>query len=236
MIGLDEGHAIAELFTRTNNLVEVLYVPGCSAIGEPAKCFAGEGLNYNEVIYVGAMFSRGELKVLEFNVRLGDPEAEVILSRIESDFVDACDALLNGQLTHIDLGISHRFFCNVVATQGRTRQLSADGRNKGWYKGWPYGRYGKGHPISGLENIDQTKAKTFIGEAEAHPDKGLVSDGGRVIHVVGFGDSRSEAVANVYANIDKIQFNGVRFRSDIGVICDNLDVLSESKIKEYLGE
>ena len=96
-------------------------------------------MNYNGVIYVGAMFSRGELKVLEFNVRLGDPEAEVILSRIESDFVDACDALLNGQLTHIDLGISHRFFCNVVARKAGRGSCQLMAATKAGIKDGPTG-------------------------------------------------------------------------------------------------
>ncbi len=160
-----------------------------------ARCIAGERLNYTGVVYVGAMLSEGQLKVLEFNVRLGDPEAEVILPRIQTDFVSICDAIVGQDLAGRDLNVSPQFHCNVVATQGRTRQIASDGRDKGWYKGWPHGRYGKGYAIRGLDRIDDTQARHFIGEAAVDPAKGLVSDGGRVVHVVGVGDNKDAAVA-----------------------------------------
>ncbi len=197
-------------------------------------CIKAEGLNYNGIIYIGAMLTEGQLRVLEFNVRLGDPEAEVVLPRINTDFVKVCDAVMRQELAGIDLDVSNQFFCNVVATQGRTRQIASDGRNKGWYKGWPYGRYGKGYPITGLDNIDPAQARVFIGEAAVHPDKGLVSDGGRVIHVVGFGPSKDIAIQIAYAHVGKVQFDGVRFRSDIGAIYNNSQALSEAEIRAAL--
>ncbi len=198
------------------------------------ECIRAEDLNYNGIIYVGAMLHEGELKVLEFNIRLGDPEAEVALLRIESDFVQVCEAVMDSNLASIQLEISDKFCCNVVATQGKTRQISSNGKNKGWYKGWPHGRYGKGYQITGMENVDKTACRVFIGEADIHSKKGLVSDGGRVIHVVGVADTKEDAIAAAYANIDKIKFDGARYRADIGVIYNNTDVLSETEIQAQL--
>jgi hypothetical protein len=119
-------------------------------------------------------------------------------------------------------------------TQGRTRQISSDGKNKGWYKGWPYGRYGRGYQITGLDTVDKNNCRVFIGEADVRPEKGLVSDGGRVIHVVGMGDTKEAAIAAAYGNIDKVQFEGVRHRNDIGVIYNDTKVLTEAEIQAHL--
>lgn len=182
------------------------------------ECIREEGLNYNGIIYVGAMLSENNLSVLEFNIRLGDPEAEAVLPRIESDFFAVCEAIIGGTLDGINLKTNDKYFCNVVATQGKTRQVSSDGKNKGWYRGWPYGRYGRGYPISGLNNVNEDQCCIFIGEADFKSGKGLVSDGGRVIHVVGIGFTKEDAIASAYENIKKVQFEGVRYRTDIGVI------------------
>ena len=197
------------------------------------ECINAEGLNYRGIIYVGAMLSEGQLKVLEFNVRLGDPEAEAALPRIKADFTSVCEALMEQNLAAVDLEISDEFCCNVVATQGKTRQIS-DGKNKGWYKGWPYGRYGKGYPISGLDQVDRNLCKVFIGEADFHAEKGLVTDGGRVIHVVGIAATKEGAISNAYDNIGKVEFNGARSRTDIGVIYNDYAVLSEDEIRSHL--
>ncbi len=199
-----------------------------------ARCIAGEKLNYKGIVYVGAMLSEGDVKVLEFNVRLGDPEAEVVLPRIETDFVEVCDAIVRQELDRCYLKVSPQYCCNVVATQGRTRQVASDGRNKGWYKGWPYGRYGKGYAISGLDQVPRSEARVFIGEAAVDERKGLVSDGGRVIHVVGIADSKEKAAERAYANVAKIQFEGVRYRRDIGAIYNNETVLGDVEIRSAL--
>jgi len=174
-----------------------------------------EGMLYSGVLYLGTMLVGDELYLLEINVRLGDPEAEVVTSRIASDFYAHCNAILEGRLASEPIAFDARHYCNVVAAQGRTRARS-NGRNKGWYQGWPYGRFGKGYAVSGVDRIDISRCKVFLGEASRHPEKGLVSDGGRVIHVVGFGADLDEAVRNAYDNIGRIHFEGMRYRTDIG--------------------
>ncbi|MBK9712873.1 MAG: phosphoribosylamine--glycine ligase [Kouleothrix sp.] len=179
------------------------------------ECIRGEQLNFTGVIYIGCMLVGEKLHVLEINARMGDPEAESILPRIESDFVAVCESILNQTLEDQSIILNDYYFCNIVATQGRTRQIS-NGKNKGWYQGWPYGRYGRSYKITGVDHVDPRQCKVFIGQATVHPEKGLVTDGGRPIHVSGFGKSVAEASANAYANISKIHFEGIRYRSDIG--------------------
>jgi phosphoribosylamine--glycine ligase len=182
------------------------------------RCIQGENLNFTGVIYIGCMLVGSRMYLLEINARMGEPEAEVVLPRIHSDFVAVCEAILHQRLDqHPPLIVDDLYYCDVVAVQGRTRQMS-NGRSKGWYQGWPYGRHGKHYPITGLEQIDPAQCKIFIGQAALHPTKGLVTDGGRCLHVVGFGATHQAAVDHAYANIDKIHFDGIRYRSDIGSV------------------
>lgn len=181
-------------------------------------CLREEQLYYCGVMYIGCMRVGTQFYLLEVNVRMGEPEAEVILPAIQSDFVATCEAMLRQELDRQPpLVFDNLHYCDVVATQGRTRQIS-NGQNKGWYQGWPYGRHGKSYKITGLDQLDPAQCKLFIGQATVHPEKGLVTDGGRCIHVVGFGYTRREAVENAYSNIHKISFDGIRYRTDIGKV------------------
>jgi phosphoribosylamine--glycine ligase len=180
-----------------------------------AACRA-EGLDMNGVIYIGCMADGDRLSLLEINVRMGEPEAEVVLTRLDSDFTALCRAILERRLADAPaLSVRDTYYCNVVATQGPTRQVS-NGKSKGWYKGWPYGRHGKNYPITGLADVDPKTAKVFIGQSRLDAQKGLVTDGGRCLHVVGWGDTLAEAVERAYAGIRRIDFNGIRYRGDIG--------------------
>jgi phosphoribosylamine--glycine ligase len=176
----------------------------------------GEGLTFSGVMYVGAMLVDDQFYLLEVNARMGEPEAEVILPRLHSDFYAISVAMLDGGLERLpELDIDDRVLCNVVATQGPTRQISG-GRSKGWYKGWPYGRHGKNYPITGVEKIDPLRCKVFLGQVRVDPEKGLVTDGGRCVHVVGEGADLAEAARNAYTGMGFLDFNGIRYRCDIG--------------------
>ena len=231
-VGVNGGGmgAISPHPLESDELTEMLHVQILKPL---AAAINGEGLNYKGPIYIGSMLSEGSLKVLEINVRLGDPETEAVAPRIQSDFTEVCLKVLGGQLSQSDIIVSPQFSCNVVATQGKTQQLTAEGRSKGWYKGWPYGRYGKGYPISGLENIDG-QCKVFFGEAAHSLEKGLVSDGGRVIHVVGMGLTREESISLAYQNIRHVVFEGTRNRNDIGTIYDDTAVVLESDLQKFM--
>lgn len=181
------------------------------------KALKQEEIEYTGVIYLGCMLVDEQFHLLEINVRLGEPEAEVVLSRIQSDFLSICDSVTTRTVSQQSLALDDFHYCDVVLAQGRTKQIS-NGKNKGWYAGWPYGRYGKYYPISGVDNFENPQCKLFLGEAYLHPQKGLVSDGGRVIHVVGKSKQPAEAVDNAYENVKRIHFTGMRYRNDIGKV------------------
>lgn len=173
-----------------------------------------EGIPYRGILYCGLMLVEDIPYLLEINVRLGDPEAEVILPRLKTPLSEISSQIISGVLGEGKVEWSKDFYCDVVAAAGRTRQVS-HGRNKGWYPGYP-ARYGKGYPISGLESIDDPLCKIFFAGVGHSPTKGLVTDGGRVLHVVGKGATLAEARSVAYRNIEKIHFEGIRYRRDIG--------------------
>ncbi len=173
-----------------------------------------EGIPYTGILYCGLMLVEETPHLLEVNVRLGDPEAEVILPRLKTPLSDISFQIINGVLGEKQVEWSPDFYCDVVAAAGRTRQIR-NGKNKGWYPGYP-ARYGKGYPISGSEDIHDPDCKIFFAGVSTSEKKGLVTDGGRVLHVVGRGNTLGDARDAAYRNIEKIHFEGIRYRKDIG--------------------
>jgi len=173
-----------------------------------------ENISYKGVLYLGLMLVEEIPYLLEVNVRLGDPEAEVILPRLKTPLSDIGFQITNGVLSEKKVEWSSDYFCDVVAAAGRTRQMK-NGRSKGWYPGYP-ARYGKGHPISGIEKIQDLRCKIFFAGVSNSDKKGLVTDGGRVLHVVGKGKNLQEARDVAYRGIEQIHFEGIRYRGDIG--------------------
>lgn len=173
-----------------------------------------ENVLYKGILYLGLMLVGDVPNLLEANVRLGDPEAEVILPRLKTSPSDICFRILEGVLSGTEIEWSPDYFLDVVAAQGRTRQ-KRNGKNKGWYPGYP-ARYGKGYPISGVDNVRYPECKIFFAGVNSSQEKGLVTDGGRVLHVVGRGKTLQEAREIAYKEIEKIYFEGIRYRTDIG--------------------
>ena len=173
-----------------------------------------EGVPYKGILYLGLMLVEETPYLLEANVRLGDPEAEVILPRLKTPLSDISLQIINGVLSDKKVEWNSDYFLDVVAAQGRTRQMK-DGKSKGWYPGYP-GRYGKGYAISGIEKVQDLDCKIFFAGVNNSPDKGLVTDGGRVLHVVGRGKTLHEARDIAYRGIEQIHFEGIRYRRDIG--------------------
>jgi phosphoribosylamine--glycine ligase len=170
------------------------------------RLIAAEGLRYNGVIYLGCMLQEGGPKLLEINARMGDPEAEVIFPRIDSDFTAICRAILDRRLGAQSLRLNGFTGCDVVATQGPTAG----------HAGWPFGAFSRHHPITGLEAIDPARCRVFLGEAQVIPGRGLVTDGGRAVHLVGLGTTVDEARSHAYEAISHVRFEGLRYRGDIG--------------------
>jgi phosphoribosylamine---glycine ligase len=173
-----------------------------------------QGIPYKGILYTGLMLVGEVPYLLEANVRFGDPEAQVILPRLKTPLSDISSQIINGVLSDKRIEWIPDYYCDVVAVAGRTRQMKG-GKSKGWYPGYP-ARYGKGYPISGLEDIDDADCKIFFAGVNNSDKKGFVTDGGRVLHVVGRGDTLRDARDAAYRNIEKIHFEGIRYRTDIG--------------------
>lgn len=153
-------------------------------------------ISYQGFIFIGLMNVNGSPYVIEYNVRMGDPETEVVMPRIKSDLVELFEATATGKLDTVDLAIDKRTASTVMLVSG----------------GYP-GSYEKGHEISGLDL--PTEGVAF--HAGTRSDHGRVlTNGGRVIACTGMGVDMKEALRMSYATAARIQWKGKTFRSDIG--------------------
>jgi phosphoribosylamine--glycine ligase len=161
---------------------------------------AAQGALFRGLLYAGLMVrSAGDPQVIEFNARFGDPETQVALPRLESDLLELCAAVADGALDRVPAPIwSDEAACGVVVAS----------------RGYP-GEYAKGFPITGLDALDPDIIVFHAGTAR-EPDGLLVTTGGRVLTLVARGATVAEARARVYANIERVYFEGARWRSDIG--------------------
>lgn len=177
------------------------------------------GHDYVGVIYFGLMISEErEPSVLEINVRLGDPETQVILPRLETDFFEISTAMLERKLDSIPLKWSSDYCLGICAISGRAiKPLSSGG--SGERPGYP-GEHYTNMPISGLDRVDSEVLVYHNGTAfgqDATGNKKLFTTGGRVLTLVARGRSLADARTKAYDNIKRIRFNGIRYRKDIGL-------------------
>ncbi len=160
---------------------------------------AADGIPFTGFLYAGLMISpQGELDVLEYNVRFGDPETQPILMRLQSDLPALCLAAIEGRLDQEQAHWDERACLGVV--------MAAEG--------YP-GEYGKGYPISGLHSVFPGHIKVFQA-GTALSDEGVVTAGGRVLCVCALGASVSEAQAEAYRACRQIHWDGAFTRGDIG--------------------
>ncbi len=160
---------------------------------------AEQGMPFTGFLYAGLMVSAdGETKVLEFNVRFGDPETQPIMMRLRSDLAELCLAAVNGRLDKVDALWDPRPALGVVMAAG----------------GYP-GSYPKGQVISGLDAANRGGTRVFHAGTELL-DGDVVASGGRVLCVCAMADSVSEAANAAYAGCDKIHWDGAFVRRDIG--------------------
>ncbi len=161
------------------------------------KAMAAEGRPYKGVLYAGLMLTADGPKVLEFNVRLGDPEAQAILPLMETDYLTVLEAVIDGTLDQTPISFFHRAsVCVVLASAG-----------------YP-GKYATGRVITGLGDVSPDTMIFHAGTRRQGTQ--LVTDGGRVLSVVSTGDTVAQAIDRVYSEIPGIHFEGMHYRKDIG--------------------
>ena len=155
-----------------------------------------DGIDYRGFIFIGLMNDNGNPSVVEYNVRMGDPETEVVLPRIESDLFDLFEGVANQTLDKKSFSVTSKTATTVMLVSG----------------GYPE-NYEKNKEIKGFEMVNDSivfHAGTII------KDNKVVTSGGRVMAVTSFGDSIEEALAKSYKSIDKISFDKMNYRKDIG--------------------
>ncbi|MDD5107901.1 MAG: phosphoribosylamine--glycine ligase [Candidatus Omnitrophica bacterium] len=161
---------------------------------------AKEGIDYRGVLYAGVMLTKDGLKTLEFNVRFGDPETEAILPRLKSDLVEVMLATSQGKLSKIrTLEWDSRACVCVVCVSA----------------GYP-GNYTKDKEISGLDQAAKLDDVIVFHAGTKKVGNKIVTSGGRVLGVTGLGATIKDAINRTYAAVEKINFEGMHFRKDIG--------------------
>lgn len=157
-----------------------------------------DGIPYTGFLYAGLMISpNGQIKTLEFNCRMGDPETQPIMARLESDLVEALDKAIDGKLNEVELKWDRRIALGVVLAAHH-------------YPDTPR----TGDPIKGIPNPTEDQI-VFHAGTKLH-DGHLVTSGGRVLCVVGRADTVKAAQQKAYSAIEKIHFDGMQYRKDIG--------------------
>lgn len=155
-----------------------------------------DGIEYKGFVFIGLIIVKGEPMVIEYNVRMGDPETEVVMPRIQSDLVTLFQAVAEQKLDEVTLDIDSRSATTIMVVSG----------------GYPE-EYDKGFTISGIESISDS----IVFHAGTKLENGqVVTNGGRVLAVTSFGDTYQEAIKKSYQNINKLHFDKMYFRKDIG--------------------
>jgi phosphoribosylamine--glycine ligase len=173
-------------------ILEQVHRPVLAELNDRGHPFIG-------VLYAGLMRTGEGIKVLEFNVRFGDPETQAILPRIEGDLLEALAAAANGELEDVKLGVSEEACVTVVLAAGN----------------YPAGS-DKGSPITGIAAAEETGVVVFQA-GTAMRDETLMTSGGRVLNVSALGPTIAEARKRAYAACEKISWEGMRFRTDIAL-------------------
>ena len=163
------------------------------------KAMAAEGRPYRGVLYAGLMIKDGDVKVLEYNVRFGDPEAQPLFMRMESDLLPILEAVTEQRLKDVEIRWRPEPAVCVVMTAG----------------GYP-GAHDTDKPITGLATAARLKDVMVFHAGTARVDNTIVTKGGRVLGVTALGTDIPDAISRAYRAVEKIRWGGVHFRTDIG--------------------
>ena len=175
------------------------------------KGFQEDGLDFKGVLFIGLMITKDGPKVIEFNNRFGDPEAQSVLMRLDSDLADIFTAVTENRLSETEMKWSDKKAVCVVLASG----------------GYP-GSYEKGKEITGLDKVDEDVVVFHAGTANDHIcdasscRSAIVTSGGRVLGVTAVGATHEEARQKAFDNVKRISFEGMQYRNDIGLIRSDL--------------
>ena len=158
-----------------------------------------EGAPFVGVLYAGLMITKNGPKVLEFNVRFGDPETQPIMMRLKTDIIDIIEHILAGELDKINIEWEKKSAVCVVLSS----------------KGYP-GDHEKGKEIAGLDGIKQLKDAVVFHGGTSLKDGKIVTSGGRVLGVTALSDTIESAINRAYSVVHMVKFDGMHYRSDIG--------------------
>ena len=164
---------------------------------------AKEGREFKGIIFFGLMLTKDGPRVLEYNARFGDPEAQVVLPRMKNDILEVMEACVDGTLDQVDLQFEDNAAVCVVLASG----------------GYPVS-YEKGYGIRGLENFKDKDGYYVFHAGTKKTDKGIVTNGGRVLGVTAKGKDLKEARANAYEAVKLVEFDNKYYRHDIGKAID----------------
>ncbi|MDD6213240.1 MAG: phosphoribosylamine--glycine ligase [Clostridiales bacterium] len=165
-----------------------------------------EGREFKGIIFFGLILTEKGPRVLEYNARFGDPEAQVVLPRMKNDIVEVFEACIDGTLDQIDLQFEDNACVCVVLASG----------------GYPVS-YEKGFEITGLENFRDKDGYVVFHAGSKLTDGKIVTNGGRVLGVTALGDDLKKARANAYEAVKLVNFQGMYYRSDIGKAIDEAE-------------
>ena len=169
------------------------------------EAMSSEGRPFRGVIFFGLMLTEDGPKVLEYNARFGDPEAQVVLPRMKNDIIDVMEACIDGKLGKVKLEFEdNAAVCVVLAEEG-----------------YPV-KYTKGHVISGLDEFKRKRNYFCFHAGTRKSSKGIVTNGGRVLGVTALGTDLKKARANAYKATEWISFEGKYMRHDIGKAIDEI--------------
>ena len=155
-----------------------------------------DNIQYKGFVFIGLINVKGEPIVIEYNVRMGDPETEVVIPRLKSDLVELFQAVANEKLNEINLEVTDKSAATIMVVSG----------------GYPE-EYVNGKVISGIENV--TDSIVFHAGTKKDNDT-IITNGGRVLAVTSLGDNFEEAIKKSYQNIEKLHFDTMYYRKDIG--------------------
>jgi len=174
------------------NIEKEIVAPTIRAMQKDGNPFLG-------VLYPGLILTQDGPKILEYNARLGDPETQTYMRLLDTDILDIFDACIDGNLDKQEIKWKNLFACTIVLTSG----------------GYP-GNYEKGKTISGIEEAEKQPDIVVFHAGTKMTRQDLVTNGGRVLGVSAVGNTLEEALAKAYKAIEKISFEGMYYRRDIG--------------------